>query len=189
MTSDENLDKLKGLEVIVEPKSKKISTKTILKTEVKANHLNAQQEKRLHGKTLQVYWYILTHNRAGVREIQKALNFSSPGTASYQIKKLVDLGIISKSDKDDKYKLNKSLKKGILGFYKRIGFWMVPRFSLYLIIYILGFIGYLFLAMIYGDKFITNPGSILLLFFLIFGSAIFIYESIKIWKTRPTKLK
>ncbi|MFX1470468.1 MAG: hypothetical protein ACFFB8_17630 [Promethearchaeota archaeon] len=189
MTSDKNLDKIKGLEIILEPKSKKVYTKTILKTEVKANHLNAQQEKKLHGKTLQVYWYILTHNRAGVREIQKALNFSSPGTASYQIKKLVELGIISKSDKDDKYRVNKSLKKGILGFYMRIGFWMVPRFSIYLIFYILGFIGYIFLAAIYGDKFITNPGSLLLLFFLIFGSIIFIYESINLWKRRPTKLK
>ncbi|MFX1236076.1 MAG: hypothetical protein ACFFBY_16240, partial [Promethearchaeota archaeon] len=97
--------------------------------------------------------------------------------------------IISKSDKDGKYYVNKELKKGILGFYTHIGFLMIPRFSLYLVINVLGFIGYLIFASIYGDNFITNPGSILLLVFLIFGTAVFIFESIKVWKTRPSKSK
>ena len=121
-------------------------------------------------------------------EIQKALNFSSPGTVSYQIKKLSNAGIISKDIKNEKYYVNEELKKGMLGFYIRIGFLMIPRFSLYLIINILGFIGYLFFAGTYGDKFITNLGSLLLLIFLIFGTAVFSFESIKIWKRRPTKL-
>jgi parallel beta-helix repeat protein len=159
------------------------------KPEIKTKPLNINQEKVLQGKTLQVYWYILTHNRAGVREIQKSLNFSSPGTVSYQINKLLEAGIISKDDKSGKYHVNEELKKGILGFYTHIGFLMIPRFSLYLIINVLGFIGYIIFASIYGDKFITNPGSILLLIFLIFGTAIFIFESIKVWRTRPTKLK
>ncbi|MFW9827610.1 MAG: NosD domain-containing protein, partial [Candidatus Thorarchaeota archaeon] len=160
-----------------------------IKPEIKIKPLKVNQEKVLHGKTLRVYWYIATHNRAGVREIQKSLNLSSPGTVSYQIEKLLKAGIISKNEKNGKYYVNKELKKGILGFYVRIGFLMIPRFSLYLIINFLGFIGYLIFASLYGDKFITNPGSLLLLFFLIFGTAIFIFESIKIWKTRPSKLK
>ncbi len=154
---------------------------------IKLKTENLHKEKILRGKTLQVYWYILTHKYAGVREIQKALSISSPGTVSYQIKKLVDANIISKNEKDGKYYANESLKKGVLGFYIRIGFLMIPRFSLYLVIYILGFIGYFVFAFVYGDNFITNPGSLLLLFFLIFGIAIFIFESIKIWKRKPTK--
>jgi len=107
---------------------------------------------------------------------------------AYQIKKLVDANIISKNDKNGKYYANEALKKGVLGFYIRIGFLMIPRFSLYLVIYILGFIGYIIFAFIYGDNFITNPGSLLLLFFLIFGIVIFVFESIKIWRRKPTKL-
>lgn len=91
--------------------------------------------------------------------------------------------------KNDKYYVNEELKKGMLGFYIRIGYFMIPRFSLYLIFYILGFIGYLFFAVIYGDNFISNPGSMLLLVFLIFGAVVFIFESIKILKRKPTKLK
>lgn len=156
--------------------------------EKKESALKFNQEKILQGKTLQIYWYILTHTRAGVREIQKSLKISSPGTVSYQIKKLVVSGIISKSDKDEKYYVNEESKKGVLGFYIRVGFMMIPRFSLYLVINILGFIGYIAFAGIQGDQFITNPGSILLLFFLIFSTAVFIFESIKIWRTRPSKL-
>lgn len=159
------------------------------KTEIKTKALKISQEKVLQGKTLRVYWYILTHKRAGVREIQKSLNFSSPGTVSYQIDKLLKAGIISKNHKDGKYYVNEELKKGILGFFTHIGFLMIPRFSLYLIINVLGFIGYLIFASIYGDKFITNPGSLLLIIFLILGTVVFIFESIKVWKTRPSKLK
>ncbi|MFW9829477.1 MAG: hypothetical protein ACFFBY_13785 [Promethearchaeota archaeon] len=145
--------------------------------------------KVLRGKALQIYWYILTHKHAGVREIQKSLNFSSPGTVSYQIKKLSRAGIIKKNEINGKYYPCEESKKGMLGFYIRVGYIMVPRFSLYLIFYILGFIAYLFLASVYGDDFITHPGGFLFLIFLIFGTGVFILESIKLWKRRPTKLK
>ncbi len=130
----------------------------------------------------------MTHKRASVRKIQRSLKFSSPGTVSYQLKKLSNAGIISKDSKTEKYFVNKELKKGLLGFYIRIGFFMIPRFSLYLVVNILGFIGFILFAIIYGDMFITNPGSILLLIFLIFGTAVFIFESIKLWKRNPSKL-
>ncbi|MHA2036989.1 MAG: hypothetical protein ACW972_03115 [Promethearchaeota archaeon] len=45
----------------------------------------------------------MTHDRAGVREIQKTLKIVSPGTASDQINKLVKAGIISKNEEDSKY--------------------------------------------------------------------------------------
>ncbi|MFX0009780.1 MAG: hypothetical protein ACFE9R_05650 [Candidatus Hermodarchaeota archaeon] len=116
------------------------------------------------------------------------MKFSSPGTVSYHIEKLLNARVISKSDNDGKYSVNTELKKGILGFFIHIGFLMIPRFLLYLIIYILGFIGYMLLISIYADSFTTNPGSWLLLIFLIFGSVVLIFESIKIWRRRPTIL-
>ena len=63
----------------------------------------------LQGKTLQVYWYIFTHNQAGIREIQKALNFTSSGTVSYQISKLLKEGIIAKDESEGKYRINKEI--------------------------------------------------------------------------------
>lgn len=143
-------------------------------------------EKVLQGKALKIYWYLLTHRRAGVRRIQRALKISSPGTVSYQIEKLMDAGIITKNQKDGKYYVKKEVKKGILGFYFHIGIFMIPRFSLYLVINIIGYVGYFFYAILYGNEFITNPGSFLFLFFLIFSTFVFIFESKKVWERRPT---
>ncbi len=154
--------------------------------DVKAEDLKDNQKKVLQGKTLQVYWYIITHNRAGVREIQKALKMVSSGTVAYQLDKLMKAGIITKNDEDGKYYVKEGIKKGVLGFYFRLGHLMIPRYSLYLVINILGVIGYVYLATIYGDEFIANPASLLFLFFIIYCTSVFIYESIKIWKRKPT---
>ena len=105
----------------------------------------------------------------------------------YQITKLLKAGIISKNDEEGKYSLNEEVKIGILRFFIRIGNRTFPRISLYLIIYILGFIVYLILALIQSDKFLTNPVSLLFLFFLIFGTTIFILETLKIQKLKPIK--
>ena len=57
----------------------------------KLNLDESKHEKLLEGKALQIYWYLLTHPQglAGIREIQKELGFSSPGTVTYQINKLL----------------------------------------------------------------------------------------------------
>ena len=167
-------------------KSKNRTSLVMSDPDIKANNIEGNREKVLQGKTLQVYWYILTHHRAGVREIQKALKMVSSGTVSYQLNKLVKVGIISKNEEDGKYYVKESVKKGVLGFYFRLGPLMIPRYSLYLVINILGVIGYVYLATIYGDAFITNPASLLFLFFIIYCTSVFIFESMKIWKRKPT---
>ena len=110
----------------------------------------------------------------------------SSGTVAYQLDKLMKAGIISKNDEDGKYYVKEGIKNGVLGFYFRLGHFMIPRYSLYLAVTILVVIGYIFLARIYGDELITNPMSLLFLFFIIFCTSVFIYESMKIWKRKPT---
>ena len=139
----------------------------------------------LQGKTLQVYWYLLENQLAGVREIQKSLKFSSPGLVAYQINKLTKAGIISKDEKTEKYFINKKIQSGILTFYVKLGTYLIPRVSLYLITFLLGFIVFAFCSLIWGDTFITQPGSLLFLILLIIGSLAFSYESMKMWKLKP----
>ena len=170
----------------ISSKSKNETLPAMSDPKVKANNLKDNKKKVLQGKTLQVYWYILTHHRAGVREIQKALKLVSSGTAAYQINKLLKAGIISKNEEDGKYYVKEGVKKGVLGFYFRLGPLMIPRYSLYLVVNILGVLGYVYFASIYGDVFITNPASLLFLIFIIFCTSVFIYESIKIWQRKPT---
>ena len=167
-------------------KSKNGTSRVMSDPDIKAKNIKDNRDKVLQGKTLQVYWYIITHRSAGVREIQKALKMVSSGTVAYQLDKLVKAGIISKNDVDGKYYVKEGVKKGVLGFYFRLGPFMIPRFSLYLVINILGVVGYVYFAWIYGDAFITNPASFLFLFFIIFCSVVFIFESMKIWERKPT---
>ena len=143
------------------------------------------QEILLEGKTLQIYWYIFTHGYAGIREIQKALKISSTGTVSYQINKLIDAGLLSKDDVEGKYYIKEEIKRGIFKFYIRIRNLVIPRVALYLIIYILGFIFYLILALIRGNQFYNDLMSWFLLFFLIFGTIILILQTIKVRKLKP----
>ncbi|MFX1554251.1 MAG: winged helix-turn-helix domain-containing protein [Promethearchaeota archaeon] len=187
MTTGRRKFKNEGKAITFRPsKSKNETLRAMSDPDVKAEDLKDNKNKVLHGKTLQVYWYILTHSRAGVREIQKALKMVSSGTVAYQLDKLMKAGIISKNEKDGKYYVKEGVKKGVLGFYFRLGPLMIPRYSLYLVVNILGVLGYVFLAWMYGDEFITNPASLLFLFFIIFCTLVFIYESIKIWKRKPT---
>lgn len=58
---------------------------------------DADARQEIRGNTLRTYWYVLTKNEeCGVREIQKALNFSSSSTAHYHLEKLVDKGLLVK---------------------------------------------------------------------------------------------
>jgi DNA-binding transcriptional ArsR family regulator len=65
-------------------------------------------EYELRGKTLSVYMYLLKNGSAvGVREVQKALGFSSPSVAFHHLDKLVSLGVVEK-DQYDRYVLSKA---------------------------------------------------------------------------------
>jgi len=175
-----------GIHFLEKPHLEKITPKS---TQIVEPIIEAKveiPEDLLQGKTLQVYWYFFTHKQAGVREIQKALNISSSGTVSYQITKLLKAGVISRHDEEGKYSLNEEIKKGVLRFFIRIGTRTFPRIALYLIIYLFGFIIYFLLFLIEGVRFFENPVNLLLLFFLVIGTIIFIFETIKIQKLKPT---
>jgi len=129
----------------------------------------------------------LTHPQglAGIREIQSSLGFASSGTVAYQIKKLIDAGIVTQNIQSEKYSIKQEIKSGIFSFYIRIGYRMIPRFSLYLFLFVLGLCLYFFFVLTRGDAYITDPSSWVLLFFLLLGIFAFIIESLRIWKMRP----
>ena len=139
----------------------------------------------LQGKTLQVYWFLLTHDTASIREIQRALDFASPGTVTYQLSKLESAGVVVKDLEGDKYKIRAEIKSGILGFYIRIGYRMIPRFSIYLFLFLLGLFCFILTAFDRGDAFITDPFNWIILLIIFSGIFAFIFESIRIWRMRP----
>lgn len=92
----------------------------------------ADLETSLKGKTLRVYIYLLkkSGSKVGVREVQRALKFSSPSLAAYHLDKLVSLGLADKTATGE-YFLRQEVKIGILKLFVRMGRYMIPRFAFY----------------------------------------------------------
>ncbi|MHA2364534.1 MAG: helix-turn-helix domain-containing protein [Candidatus Hodarchaeales archaeon] len=141
-------------------------------------------EELLQGKTLQIYWYLLTHGESGIREIQRSLNIPSPSTVSYHLKKLVSAGMVLKSLKTERYFVEEPVKTGILGLYIKMGKLMIPRILFYLSFFAFGSILYLFLI-ITRNNFDIHTEDFLFFFFSISGVIIFGYEAYRIWIMKP----
>jgi hypothetical protein len=134
-------------------------------------------ESELRGNTLRVYWYLLEHggeSGVGVREVQWALGFSSPTLAAYHLDKLVNLGLVDK--RRGEYYLVKTVKVGVLKYFMRFGSFLLPRYVLYAML----FTALLVFGMLRFDK--VSFWSVLALIFGILGTAIFWYETLRVWR-------
>lgn len=133
----------------------------------------------LRGNTLRVYWYVLNASGhvVGVREVQRALGFSSPTLALYHLDKLKDLGLVAKESGE--YRLVKEVKVDILKQFMKVGRVFVPRFTLYAV---------LFTAMTIYYTLNVVRVDFFAFFGLLFGglgSAIFWFETVKTWRQKP----
>jgi predicted DNA-binding transcriptional regulator len=138
-------------------------------------------ESSLKGKTLLVYWYLLqqpTH-MVGIREVQRALGFSSPSIAVHHLEKLQDLGLISKKGTGE-YVLEEEVKVGILRFFTHIGRFLVPRYLFYSVLFSTMLTAYLTLCVL-----IQVAPSFYALTFGIIASIVFWVETIRLWRAKP----
>jgi hypothetical protein len=138
-------------------------------------------ESELKGKTLLVYWYLLqqpTHT-VGVREVQRALGFSSPSIAVHHLEKLQDLGLLRKKGTGE-YVLEEEVKVGILRFFTRMGSFLVPRYLFYSVLFSTMLTAYLILWIL-GQ---ITPSFYAIVFGLI-AALIFWIETYRLWKAKP----
>ncbi|MCD6241432.1 hypothetical protein J7K27_07980 [Candidatus Bathyarchaeota archaeon] len=138
-------------------------------------------ESNLKGKTLLVYWYMLRQPdfKAGVREIQRSLGFSSPSIALHHLNKLIDLGLVEKT-KTGEYVLVQEVKVGILRFFARIGRFLIPRYLFYSVFFTTALVLYILL---YAQTLCIHN-----FFALVFGglaSTILWIETFRIMRERP----
>lgn len=125
-------------------------------------------ESELRGKTLRVYWYLLEHggeSGVGVREVQRALGFSSPRLAAYHLEKLEDLGLVENRYGD--YFLVREAKVGVLKHFIRFGKFLIPRYLFYATMFTT------FLTYIVVEFEEVTTYSVFALILSILGSAIF----------------
>ncbi|MHA2342608.1 MAG: hypothetical protein ACXADW_12080, partial [Candidatus Hodarchaeales archaeon] len=58
-------------------------------------------------------------------------------------------------------------------------------FSVYLIVYLIGIALFLLFSVTRGDTYLLDPSSWVFLFFIVFGIAIMVFESLNIRKMKP----
>jgi len=139
----------------------------------------------LVGNTLSVYWYLLSkrRNSVGVREVQRALGFSSSSTAHYHLDKLRELGLIDQNSLGD-YNITRVVKVGVLSACVFVGGHAFPKHFIYAVATSLMI---LLFAWLYVNS--LTPLLILALSPGILAALIFWFEAITVWqRTRSTKM-
>ncbi len=87
---------------------------------------NEEAQDSLKGTTLEIYRFLLKNNKpVGARELQRALNLSSPSLAAYHLTKLEEVGLIKKEDGEF------SVAKNLLEDCVRVSRFLIPRYLFY----------------------------------------------------------
>ena len=140
-----------------------------------------QLEYALRGKAWKVYWFLLKNGKpVSVREVQRALHFSSPSVANHHLEQLRELGLVQKQDIGGHYVLVSEVKIGVLRHYVKLGKLLFPRYFFYAVFSTIFYAAYLMFTRIGFAR--EN------LFIIAFGAvvcAIFWYEAYRIWSMRP----
>jgi DNA-binding transcriptional ArsR family regulator len=138
-------------------------------------------EYALRGKAWKVYWYLLKNGKpVSVREVQRALHFSSPSIANHHLEQLRELGLAQKQDVGGHYVLVSEVKIGVLRHYVKLGKLLFPRYFFYALFSTVFYVAYL---LVLFDGFTRDN-----LFIVSFGAivcAIFWYEAYRVWGMRP----
>jgi len=140
-----------------------------------------KEQVEISGNTLLVYFYLLRKRQGcGVREIQRALGFSSSSSAHYHLEKLTCRGILTK-DSYGNYKINENAKVGLINRFFFIHGFVFPKQLIYAtatttmcLFFVLFFRDSLTLTVILA----LLPGVV--------ASGILWYDAAKLWLSLPS---
>jgi len=138
-------------------------------------------EFELRGKAWKVYWLLLKQGcPMSVREVQRALHFSSPSVAQHHLERLRELGLVEKQAAGGAYFLASKVKIGVLRHFVKLGRLLFPRYFFYAVFSTTLYIVYLAIFMqglSRENLFITFFGAVV--------SIIFWYEAVRVWLLKP----
>jgi len=116
----------------------------------------------------------------GVREVQRALHFSSPSVAHHHLEQLLELGLVQKQDIGGHYSLVSEVKIGVLRHFVKLGKLLFPRYFFYAVFSTTFYI--IYLAVLMEN---LSRENLFIAFFGAIVSAIFWYEAARIWLSKP----
>jgi DNA-binding Lrp family transcriptional regulator len=132
----------------------------------------SEQKEVLRGLTLKVYKFVLRSDRpVGIREVQRALNLSSPTLALYHINKLEEAGLIKKEMNG--YTADRVILENLIRF-RRI---LIPRNFFYMIFLVTSLI---MLAVFLRPPIITRE-YVFSLAVIGIAAAASVYETVKVF--------
>ena len=101
----------------------------------------------MKGNTLRVYLYLLRSGVSELRDIQRALGFSTPSLASYHLGKLLEAGYVSQ-DERGQYSASQDSARDILEGYTRMGPLVVPQLFFFAVLFtgVVGFFAFMALS-------------------------------------------
>lgn len=138
-------------------------------------------EYALRGKDWDVYWLLLKNGHPmSVRQVQKALRFSSPSVAQHHLERLRDLGLVQKQDVGGNYLLATEVKIGVLRHFVKLGRLLFPRYFFYAVFSTTAYFTYILLLM----QELTRE-NLFIIFFGAIISIIFWYEALRVWSLKP----
>jgi hypothetical protein len=137
--------------------------------------------KNMSYSAFRVYTLLLLHDsdNIGIRQIQRAVGFSSPSSAIFQLEKLMDMNLVERSS-DGNYHVKSHEKIGPLRNYiiirGRLIPWMLLNASIVTIV--------TFTFLIYFLQYGTREVVVAVLPSIL-ASFILMYEGFRMWKARP----
>ncbi|MGI0083651.1 MAG: winged helix-turn-helix domain-containing protein [Nitrososphaerales archaeon] len=138
---------------------------------------NIDFESELRGRTLKAYLFLMKSAKpVGVRELQRALDLSSPSVAYHHLEKLERLKLVEK-DQYGEYNIVKNVDINVLQSFAHIGKLLVPRFLFYAVFFSTLLGGYLTIYQGNANLFGVSFGG--------FAAAFAWYETLRTWKKRP----
>jgi DNA-binding transcriptional ArsR family regulator len=141
----------------------------------------AEYDYKLRGKAWKVYWLLLKSGRPmSVREVEKALRFSSPSVANHHLEQLRQLGLVQRQKLGGEYVLVGKVKIGVLRHFVKLGRLMFPRYFFYALFSSAFYIAYITILMqgfTRENLFIISFGAIV--------TIIFWYEAFRFWRLKP----
>lgn len=88
--------------------------------------------KKPDRNTLKVYWYLLMQpdGKAGLRQIQRAMGYSSPNAALFHLNKLREMQLINHSHDGD-YEVQQKIHYGEMKAFIQLRHYFIPKHAFY----------------------------------------------------------
>ena len=129
----------------------------------------------IRGNTLRVYVYLLRSGASELRDVQRALDLSTPSLASYHLGRLVEAGYATQ-DEHGRYLVVQGATNAILDGYTKLGGVVVPQLLFFSVLFsaLIGFFAFMSLSYAsYVPLLVAVSAAMVVVFW---------YETARLWR-------